>query len=76
LIFPVFLQTHSQKLGGAVAVCDAVCSAYLLTYLVTPCSTVLPEKPIGSQLVMKFPAFYGTRRYITAFTNARHMTLS
>ena len=28
---------------------------------------------IGSQLVKKFPAFYGTRRFITAFTKARHL---
>jgi len=28
------------------------------------------------QLVKKFPAFYGTRRFITAFTNARHLSLS
>jgi len=34
------------------------------------------EKLIGSQLVKKFPAFYGTRRYITAFTSARHISLS
>ena len=30
----------------------------------------------GLQLVKKFPAFYGTRRFITAFTNARHLSLS
>ena len=34
------------------------------------------EKLSGSQLVMKFPAFYGTRRFITAFTSARHLSLS
>jgi hypothetical protein len=34
------------------------------------------EKPIGSQLVKKFPAFYGTRKFINAFTNARHLFLS
>jgi len=28
-----------------------------------------------SQLVKKFPAFYGTRRFITAFTSARHLSL-
>jgi hypothetical protein len=28
------------------------------------------------QLVKKFPAFYGTRRFITAFTSARHLYLS
>jgi len=47
----------------------------LLTYVLTPCSTVLLEKLTGFQLVKKFPAFYGTRRFITAFTNARHLSL-
>jgi len=28
------------------------------------------------QLVKKFPAFYGTRRFTTAFTSARHLSLS
>jgi hypothetical protein len=28
-----------------------------------------------SQLVKKFPAFYGTRKFITAFTTARHLSL-
>jgi len=37
---------------------------------------VLLEKLIGSQLVKKFPAFYGTRRPITAFAIARHLPLS
>ena len=33
-------------------------------------------KLTGSQLVKKFPAFYGTRKFITAFTCARHLSLS
>jgi len=33
---------------------------YLLTYLLTPWSRVLLEKLTGSQLVKKFPTFYGT----------------
>jgi hypothetical protein len=57
---------------------------YLLTYLLiewltdllTPRSRVLLEKLTGFQLVKKFPAFYGTRRFITAFTSARHLSLS
>ena len=40
---------------------------YLLTYLLTPWSRVLLEKPDGSQLTKKFPAIYGTQRFITAF---------
>ena len=41
-----------------------------------PCSIVLLEKLTGSQLVKKFPAFCGTRSFITAFTRARHLSLS
>ena len=48
----------------------------LLTYLLTPWSRVLLEKLTGFQLVKKFPAFYGTRTFITAFTSARHPSLS
>jgi len=48
----------------------------LLTCLLTPWNRVLFEKLTGSQLVKKFPAFYVTRRFITAFTSARHMSLS
>jgi len=29
----------------------------------------------GSQLVKKFPAFYGTRRFITSYTSARYLYL-
>jgi len=48
----------------------------LLTYLLTPWCRVLLEKPIGLQLVKKFPAFHGTRRFITAITSVRHLSLS
>ena len=34
------------------------------------------EKLNGFQLVKKFPAFYGTRRFFTSFTSARHLSLS
>jgi len=49
---------------------------YDLTYLLTPWSRVLLEKLTGLQLVKKFPAFYGTRRFITALTSVRHRSLS
>jgi len=39
-------------------------------------SRVLVKKPTGPQLVKKFPAFYGSRNLITAFTRARHLSLS
>jgi len=47
----------------------------LLTYVLTPWSRIL-EKLTGSQLVKEFPAFYGTRMFITAFTSAPHLSLS
>jgi len=40
---------------------------YRITYLLTPWSRVLLEKLTGFQLVKKFPAFYGTRKFITSF---------
>ena len=49
---------------------------YLHTYLLTPYSRVLLEKLTSLQLVKKFPAFYGTQRFITAVTSARHLSLS
>ena len=48
----------------------------LLTYLLTPWSTVLLQKLTGSQLDKKFSTFYATRKFITAFTIARHLSLS
>jgi hypothetical protein len=42
---------------------------YLLTYLLTPWSRVLLEKLTGFQLVKKFAALYGTRKFITAKSN-------
>ena len=42
----------------------------------TPWSGVLLEKLTYSQLVKKFPAFYGTRMFISAFISARHISLS
>jgi len=37
---------------------------------VNPCSSVLLEKLTGFQLIKKFPAFYGTRMLVTAFTSS------
>ena len=34
------------------------------------------EKLTGLQLVKKFPAFHGTRKFITALTSVRHLSLS
>jgi hypothetical protein len=55
---------------------------YLLTYLLVPLTYFTPrrrvplEKLTGLQLVKQFPAFYGNRMFITAFTSARHLSIS
>ena len=45
-------------------------------YLLTPWCRVLLEKLTGLQLVKKFPAFHGTRRFITTLTSVHHLSLS
>ena len=47
----------------------------LLTYLLNPWCRFLLEKLTGLQQV-KFPAFHGTRRFITTLTSFRHLSLS
>ena len=49
---------------------------HLFTYLLTIWSRVLLQKLTGIQLVKKFPAIYGTWRFITTFTSAHHLSLS
>ena len=49
---------------------------YMYVYLLTPWCRVLLEKLTGLQLVKKFPAFHGTRRFITALTSVCHLSLS
>jgi len=75
-------------LKGACYILTRDCSSMFLTwhhitvhnilhrYLLTPRSTVLLQKLTSLQLVKKFPTFYGARRFITAFTSARHLSLS
>jgi len=48
----------------------------LIWKLLTPWCRVLLEKLTGFKLVKKFPAFHGIRRFITALTNVRHLSLS
>ena len=44
--------------------------------ILTTWSIFLLEKLTGCQLVKNFPAFYGSLWFITAFTSARHLSLS
>ena len=49
---------------------------YFIPYILTPWYRVLLEKLTGMQLVKKFPPFHGTRRFITALTSVRHLSIS
>ena len=64
-LYPLYLQFRKNTLW-----------LWILTYLLIPWNRVLLEKLTGLQLVKKLPTFYGTRRFITVFTSARHLTLS
>jgi hypothetical protein len=48
----------------------------IIAVVLTPWRRALLENLTGSQLVKKFPSFYGTRRFITAFTRACHLSLA
>jgi hypothetical protein len=41
-------------------------------FLPTPSSRVLLEKPTVTQLLKKFPDFYGTQKFIAVFARAGH----
>ena len=43
---------------------------YIYIYIRHPCSSILIEKLTDFQIVKKFSAYNGTRRFITAFTSA------
>ena len=49
---------------------------FSISHLLTPWCRVLLEKLTGLQLVKKFPAFHGTRMFITALTSVRQLSLS
>jgi hypothetical protein len=63
-----------------VSMCCLICISWTIKYLkysiLTPWSRVLLQKLTGLQLVKKFPALYGTPRFITASTSVRHLSLS
>ena len=46
------------------------------TFLPTPWCRVLLEQLIGLNLVKKFLTFHGIRRFITALTTVRHLSLT
>jgi len=80
---PTFILMWASSNGTAcqcsecatVSSCGCHLLTYLLTYLLTPWWRVLLQKLTGLQLVKKFPAFQATRRFITALTSVRQLSL-
>jgi len=70
-MYPFFLSKHGDRANSEI-----MYTLYFLSRQLTPWSRVLLEKLTVTQLVKKFPAFYGTRSFITMFTKARHLFLS
>ena len=77
---PCYYVTYLAKHTGLDDFIPGMSSLYIFpdiaTHSLTPCSRIFLEKLTGSQLVMKFPAIYGTRRFITTFTSPRNLSLS
>ena len=72
-----FKRSVSNKYHNVFYTFDVIMLLYFsLPYLLTPWCRVLLDKLTGLQLVKKFPAFHGTRRFITALTSFRHLSLS
>jgi len=78
------IRSAGYKLVKVKAACYVACELLhtsqrwvnIITYLLALWSRVLLEKLTGFQLVKKFPAFYGTRRFITVVASARHLSLT
>jgi hypothetical protein len=83
--FSTPISVMVTNISGRIKRAEAVkCSVLITTkipsvteavYVLVSWSRVL-DKLTGLQLVKKFPAFYGTRRFITAFTSVHHLPVS
>jgi len=70
------MQSANIKKKKLSHLCISFPSTDSLTDILVSWSNVLHEQLTISKPVKKFPTFYGTRKLITAFTSARHLSLS
>jgi hypothetical protein len=71
------LELKAKTLVAQTASQAAVYAKGLISIaIIITCSRVLPEQVPGPQLSKKFPAFYGTRRFTTAFKRVLLLFLS
>ena len=69
-------EAHFWRLAVRYDIYIYVIRQLKFNYILTSWSTFLLEKLTDSKPVNKFLAFYGTRRFITTFTNTRLLSLS
>ena len=68
---------HKEVIFGPSHKCnDQARLIWRYIYWLFPWCRVLLDKLTGLQPVKKFPAFHGTRKFITALTSVRHLSLS
>ena len=72
---PNFTSSHRKKKTTRIFTSVSPSILTRFTYLLTPWCRVL-KKLNGLELVKKFPAFHGTRRFITALKIFYHLSLS
>jgi hypothetical protein len=71
------IHTYTHNITLTYTTCDCSLFRYLITHLLNHSwSWSLLEKLPIVQLLKNFPAFYGTRRFVTVFTRALHWSLS
>jgi hypothetical protein len=70
------LKVWKQRLSSTNTGCGSQITNASLGKLITLWSWVPLERPQVMQPLGSFPAFYGTRRFITTFTRALHLYLS
>ena len=80
-MFNNFRTVHRRRQDACALHDGYLRLTYLLIYLLTHSLTYSMEQSPSwearlFQLFKKFPAFYGTRRFITAFTSVSHLSLS
>ena len=65
------------KLSDVKSTCTCILKNNgVFIYLLTPWSRVLLDKLTGSAASQEISRFFGTRRFITILTSARHLSLS
>ena len=70
------LRTEHTAVAVVAGADTSALSLSYYTYLLTPWSRVVLEKLTGSAAIQEIPRIFGTRRFLTVPTSARHLSLS